>query len=325
MRVFVCRYSVVILLLTLANQVCADSYSEGSVSLGYRVDSLDWTIDGAGNPLGTSPNILSELEWRDMEILQLKGELSGSNAAGIYFRGYGNFGWVLDGVNQDSDYAESNRTAEFSRSINDVDGSRVLDLSGGLGLTFFLDHAEQYRFIPMVGLSYHNQNMQMRGGNQVVSNVSNAQLLDPAISSLPSEGPFPGLNSSYEAEWSGPWLGADMLLDLRNSGKLLLRVEKHWVNYYAKANWNLREDFDHPLSYEHKSNGEGWVLELGWQNAPIEYQWVWGVKVSLQEWDAGVGQYLVHYADGSRSVSRFNGANWSSKSVHFSLSKAFYE
>jgi len=319
-----CSVNVIFLLLLLwSGQASADATSEGAVSVGYRMDSLDWNISGAGNPVGNSPNILSELEWRDMQFLQLKGELSGTNAQGFYFRGYTNLGWVVDGVNQDSDYAESNRRAEFSRSVNAVGGSRVLDVSGGLGTTFFMGPTQQYRFIPMLGLSYHNLNMRMRKGYQDVSNLSNAQLVDPEITSLPPLGPFGGLNSRYEAEWSGPWVGADMLLDLRSSGRILVRLEKHWVNYYAKANWNLREDFDHPLSYEHKSSGEGWVFELGWQNAPVDYQWVWGVNVSLQSWEAGAGEYLVHFADGSLGVSQLNGVNWSSKSIHLSLSKAF--
>ena len=143
--------------------LAASEQSNVSLNLGYRVDSLDWNIHGGS----TGPDILSELEWRDMDFLQLRSELSGANAAGIYFRGSAAYGWVLDGVNQDSDYAGDNRTLEFSRSLNDVNGSRVLDVSGSLGAAFFVGERDQYRIIPMAGYSYHNQHFRMRNGNQI--------------------------------------------------------------------------------------------------------------------------------------------------------------
>ena len=57
----------------LAGSVLAGELSGVAVSAGYRLDSLDWNIDGRGNPVGSSPNILSELQWRDLDIFQLNG------------------------------------------------------------------------------------------------------------------------------------------------------------------------------------------------------------------------------------------------------------
>ena len=147
---------------------------------------------------------------------------------------------------------------------------------------------------------------------------------------VPAFGPFAGLDSSYESEWSGPWLGVDVLLDLQSGNRAFVRMEKHWVDYYAKANWNLRDAFAHPVSFEHEANGSGWVLELGWQNAPSPYRWVWGVTVSLQAWTTETGidrTFLVIpgppcngncYTEGL-----LNEVNWSSQSINFTLSKAF--
>lgn len=307
-----CRVVVLCVLLGgLPGQVLAEgTASESSLSLGYRVDSLDWNIDGG--ILG--PNILSELEWRDMEIFQLRGGLSGANRDGVYFRGFIDYGWVLDGVNQDSDYAGDNRSLEYSRSLSDVDHSRVLDVSAGLGVTYFMGASDQLQIIPLLGYSYHDQQLIMRNGLQVV----------------PFLGPFAGLNSSYEAEWSGPWLGVDVLLNLQDGSTAFVRMEKHWVDYYAKANWNLRTSFAHPVSFEHEANGQGWVLELGWQNAPSRYQWVWGVTVSLQSWETEAGidrTYLVipePPCNGNcYSEGKLNEVNWSSRSINFTLHKAF--
>lgn len=307
------RTSRVCLLLLLFLVVPWPAFAEGeqssaSLSLGYRLDALDWNIGGGS----ADPNILSELEWRDMDIVQLKGELTSTNATGIYFRGFADYGWVRDGVNQDSDYAGDNRTLEFSRSFSDVDGSRVMDMSGGLGHTFFAGESDQYRIIPIVGYSYHAQQMNMSNAIQVV----------------PATGPFAGQNSSYDAEWYGPWLGADVLLDLQEKGTAFVRLEGHWVDYYARANWNLRDDFAHPVSFEHESNGRGWVLELGWNSAPSRYRWTWGVTASLQSWKANAGIDRTFVVDPTSPCygyceGQLNEVSWSSRSLNLSLSKAF--
>jgi len=301
----------------------ADGSSTSSLSLGYRVDSLDWNISGKNNSAGSKPNIVSELEWRDLDILQFKAEIVSTNYAGIVFRGNAGYGWVLDGVNQDSDYAGSNRTLEFSRSINDVDGSRVLDLSGGLGFRFYLGEREQLQIIPMVGYSYHNQDLRMSNGNQVVWSSTNAVILDPALGGTQPLGPFPGLDSSYDAEWAGPWLGSDFVWSLQNGGTLFARLEAHWVDYFAQANWNLRPDFAHPVSFEHEANGRGQVLELGWHSAAANPYWAWGVSAVLQSWTTGSGIYRVYGVGGDVSESTLNEANWSSRSINITLQKGF--
>jgi len=289
--------------------------SGGSLSLGYRVDSLDWNIRA-----GSGPNVLSELEWKDMDIAQLRGELSGSNGENIYFRGQASYGWVWDGRNRDSDYAGDNRSLEFSRSSNSVDGSRVLDLSAGLGVTFHTGAADRWRIIPMVGYSWHYQGLRMRNGNQVVWNSSNAALL--GINGNVPLGPFAGLNSNYDAQWYGPWLGTDIFLDLQAGGTVFMRLEAHRVHYSAQANWNLRSDFAHPVSFEHRADGWGQVLELGWQGVSSPMHWTWGVSIVVQSWstDAGVGR--VFFSDGGVGVVRLNEVNWSSNSINFTLRKA---
>lgn len=291
----------------------------GSLSLGYRVDSLDWSISGGSG----GPNILSELEWNDMDILQLSAELSGSSATGIYFRGLFDYGWVQDGVNRDSDYAGDNRTLEFSRSVNDTDGGVVMDISAGLGLVFSMGESDQLQVIPMLGLSYHQQDLRMRNGNQRVSDLANFQIIDPSVTSVLPLGPFPGLNSRYDAEWSGPWIGADIILNMREAGVAFVRVEGHSVNYSAQATWNLRGDLAQPVSFEHEANGQGWLLELGWQGEDSPDYWVWGVSVITQSWNTDAGIDRIFGAGGGVGVTGLNEVNWVSNSVNITLRKAF--
>lgn len=322
MSVFCLRAAVVLLAFLSGVVQAAGPQSSGSISLGYRVDSLDWNINGAGNPAGSEPNILSELEWNDLDIFQIRGELSGSNGNGIYFRGLASYGWVMDGQNRDSDYAGDNRSLEFSRSVNDVDDSRVLDLSGGLGLIFPMGKNEQWQIIPMIGYSYHQQDLRMSNGNQVVSNLANFQVYVPGVTRVLPVGPFPGLDSSYNAEWYGPWVGTDILLDLKESGTVFMRLEGHLVNYFAQANWNLRSDFDHPVSFEHEADGQGWVFELGWQEAPSRYYWVWGVSFVAQSWTTDDGTVRTFFSDGGVRAGKLNEVNWSSNSINITLRKS---
>ena len=138
-----------------------------TLDAGYRRDNLDWNIAGSNN----SPNVLSELTWRDLNIFQVRGELAGANVEHVYFRTTFDYGWVVSGENQDSDYAGDNRSLEFSRSINSVNGSKVWDVSLGMGKEFPFGAKQQHSIIPQLGFSYHSQNLNMTDGNQVLWNT----------------------------------------------------------------------------------------------------------------------------------------------------------
>lgn len=322
----IARRLLLLLGVVFSSQLAAeDQPTDVSLSLGYRVDSLDWSISGAGNPAGSDPNILSELEWREMDILQLSGKFSTVNTDGVYFRGVANYGWALDGSNRDSDYAGSDRTLEFSRSVSDVDGSRVLDVSGGLGFTFMAGESDQYRINPMVGYSYHRQDLRMKNGNQTLWDSSNAVIYNPVLAGERPLGPFAGLNSRYDAEWYGPWLGADMFLDLQNGAMAFARLEGHLVNFWAEADWNLRTDFAHPVSFEQDADGYGWVLELGWMDIASRHHWAWGVSASLQSWSTDAGTDRTFFSDNTSFEGRLNEVNRSSYSFNVTLSKSFYD
>jgi len=313
------RYVFLSVLLGLPSGMvlAAAEQASGSLSLGYRVDSLDWNIRAGGG----GPNVLSELEWKNMDISQLRGELSGSNDAEIYFRGQASYGWVWDGRNRDSDYAGDNRSLEFSRSSNSVDGSTVMDLSAGLGMIFPAGATDQWRVIPMMGYSWHFQNLRMRDGNQQLSNLANLQIINPGAVGVVPLGPFAGLNSTYDAKWYGPWLGADIFLDLQTGGTVFVRMEAHRVRYSAQANWNLRGDLAYPVSFEHRADGWGQVLELGWHDTFSPHYWMWGVNIAVQSWSTDSGIDRIFFSDGSVGVARLNEVNWSSNSIHLTLRK----
>jgi len=246
------------------------------ISFGYRIDDLDWSIAGGG------VNILSELTWEDLRIYQVKaeGRLSVpfyNRPFAIYVRSAFSYGKMIDGDNQDSDYTGNNRTLEFSRSNNDANDGTVLDGSIGVGLQSkrkWIRNQWMLRAAPLIGYSYHQQNLEMTNGFQTI----------------PLLGLFPGLNSSYDAEWSGPWVGLDLMIDDGKKNTLFASMEYHWdTTYTAEADWNLRPDFVHPVSFKHEADGEGLVGTAGWTyqiwknlsiHATLEYQ-IWTTEAGV--------------------------------------------
>ena len=271
---------------------------EFSLRAGYRKDNLNWSEAGG------SVNIISELKWENLEIAQI------SSAAKLNFnsewslRGMLGYGSIYSGRNQDSDYNGNNRTLEFSRSNNKA-GGEVRDASIGLGRTIqLLDNAGEHflSVTPLVGLSIHQQNLTMTDG----------------VQTLPATGSFPGLNSSYDAQWQGPWVGMDILLESGLNWTLSATAEYHWADYSAHANWNLRPEFSHPVSFTHAAKGQGVFLAAG-ATYIVRKNWKIGMTVEVQQWSTGSGIDQTSFSDGTVGYYPLNGVNWESTSVNFGM------
>lgn len=279
------------------------------LSGGYRLDDLDWNI--AGNIGGTSPNILSELTWRDLEIYQLKAGVRAVVHDVIVLRTSLGFGTIVDGDNQDSDFAGDNRTLEFSRSNNSGDAGDVLDWTVGLGYRFKL-FSGRLRFVPLIGYSYSEQNLTMTDGFQTISTPGRT----------PSLGPFGNLHSTYETEWSGPWIGADLSYRVSDGLDLFLGIEYHRADYYAEANWNLRTDWAHPKSFEHAADGTGFVFSAGGEYL-LEGGWSLTLEFNYQDWSTDAGIDRTFFAGGFVFDTRLNEANWESLAAMLGVTYRF--
>jgi hypothetical protein len=264
---------------------------------GYRADRFDWNIASDLSGAAT-PNILSELTWDDLEILQLGAEsdwrISNKRAPfqGL-ISGSVNYGSIFSGSVQDSDYDGDNRTLEFSRSNNGGDGGEVWDLSIAAGpeLLFF---GGRLGLSPLLGYSYHEQNLKLKDGFQTI----------------PPHGSFAGLSSSYDAVWQGEWLGINLRLTPSDSFILSGRVEWHAANYRAEADWNLREDLRQPVSFKHTADdADGLVARLGAELAVGAKTWL-TMEASYLKWQAEDGFDIVYFADGSVTTVRLNEVNW---------------
>ncbi len=274
---------------------------------GYRIDDFDWTI---ADPSG-QPNILSELTWRNLEIVSFGiGSQLHINSNWVVDADF-SYGTILDGDNQDSDYLGNDRTEEFSRSVNQADEGNVIDLSIALGYRFGLIPSSASRpflsVMPKFGFSYHAQNLTITDGRQVI----------------PFQGAIPGLDSSYDASWLGPWAGVDSELNFADNLRLYGSFEYHYAYYEAAATWNLREDFAQPRSFEHEAEGTGYVASLGSQ-LRLNRDLFLNLSVDYQRWDANKkGVDRIFFSDGTQGETVLNGVNWESMAANIGLNYRF--
>jgi hypothetical protein len=280
----------------------ADLTTRFCLQAGYRVDQLDWNIAGNNND-NDYVNVLSELSWRDLEIFQVQLQ----NVTILQKRYYVRFsiskGYIYAGENQDSDYNSNNRGDEWSRSNNSADSGDVIDLSIGAGYRFRF-YGDRLGIIPLVGLSQHEQNLNMTDGYQTIGAEEDL-------------GPFQGLDSSYNACWTGPWLGLDVTytseLPYRWAQQIGFDVgfEYHWADYQATAKWNLRTDFDQDKSFIHNADGTGIVVNGGCRIALSTH---WGIQLrgNYQQWRTDAGTDRVYGSNGTVSETVLNEVNWSS-------------
>ncbi len=286
-----------------------------TLTTGYRTDKLNWNI--AGNLQGTAPNVLSELTWAGLDILQLKLANRTVVKDRIHLRGHLDYGTVISGSNRDSDYAGDNRSQEFSRSVNGVDGHNVWDGSFGVGPGFSFFES-RLTLCPMIGYAVSEQDLNIVDGNQVLT-------APPATTPI---GPFDNLNSRYQTRWIGPWIGLDLLFSAPctqgpfSAVHVQLTGEYHRATYDAEANWNLRSDFNHPVSFIHEADGEGFAAGADVRLA-LKNRWGIHLGMNLREMTAGSGLDRTFTADGTVVDTRLNTVRWRAFSVEAGLSRSF--
>lgn len=280
----------------LALRESVESPFEYALSTGYRRDDLSWSIADGG------VNVASEVSFKRTEIVLMRAEAKVHLWHEWLLRGSYATGAVRSGGNQDSDYAGSNRTREFSRSDNKTGGA-VSDLGVGVGRRVHLFDVASWGALyvtPLVGYSLHQQNMTMFGG----------------VQTIPATGALNGLGNSYDTRWSGPWVGLDALFAAGRDFSLGATVEYHQVDYSAAANWNLRGDFSHPVSFNHVAQGRG-VVALFSTSYRLSRCFLLNASFERQNWNTYAGYDQTHFAYGATNYYTLNPVSWDSTSFLF--------
>ncbi len=283
------------------------------LDVGYRTDDIDWN---KAHPTGT-PNILSELSWKNLDIAVVKvGSRLTLPSNWVIDARFG-YGTIVDGQNQDSDYDGDDRTQEFSRSNNLADEGNTLDASIGLGYRFPVVPSRHGRpwwsITPEAGFSYHAQNLKMRRGLQTIATTNRT----------PPIGHFAGLDSSYDASWYGPWAGLNSEVNISNRVFLNGSFEYHYAFYQGVGHWNLRSDLQQPTSFEHEAEGVGIVASLGGR-VKLMQDLSLRLSVDYQNWKANQkGVDTMHFSNGTDAEMKFNEVNWESLGANIGLDYDF--
>ncbi|MDR2093111.1 MAG: omptin family outer membrane protease [Azoarcus sp.] len=280
-----------------------------TASLGYRRETLDWSIAGTNG----FPDVLSRLDWDvEMAELRINGEWMAANGFTIAVEGA--YASAFSGEVRDSDYDLDRREHEFSRSYSESHRSTASRVALGLGWRI-LPHS-RVGLTPMLGYAYQEQDLRARHGRQVLSEPcaicdADGDGIGGDIITPPVGTRLTGLDIHYQPRWHGPWLG--LRLDARIGSRFGLHVgaKYQWFNYRANADWNLREEFAHPRSYTHHGDSRGWQGEIGmrWR---LSAQSAITLTVDQHQQRLKRGTDRTFFADGRTSKTRLNDVNWDS-------------
>ncbi len=196
------------------------------VGVGYRLDNANWNIAGPYN----TPNVLSELSWKDLNSVQVYGGGRLQGISRFYGRGTFDYAWILSGKNQDSDYNGDNRTLEYSRSTADAGKGHLFDVSVAVGLPVVSFQA--FAVSGVGGYSYHEQKLCLYDG------VIQICTKNPDYEGRKME----GLDSHYTNRWSSPFVGVDFWISYKGV-TLIGEWEHHFACFSGRGHWNLRQDY----------------------------------------------------------------------------------
>lgn len=257
------------------------------VGIGPRYDELHWSIAAGGE----GPDVLSELEWRDIYSLQVMG--TGWFYVGSFaFKCSGAYAEILEGKNFDKDYEADDRREVSDIARAEAGDGKLYDISAGIG----------WRLASCLslysGYSFHRQALTMTDGEVLV----------------PLEQPIFGLDSCYHAMWQGPWVGIEL-----RSTCWRLTCDYHQVIYDGDGFWNLRADFLD--KFRHDAYGFGVTGELGFRY-PISSIAGVGLLATGQYWRTNPGMGVFPTEEG-KIRARLNEVVWTSASLSLTVDACF--
>lgn len=255
---------------------------------------LTWNI-AAGPGSNFSPNVLSEISFDGVKIrgggvaiaylnklndriaFYVEGDLSRSSGG--------------TGKARDSDYLGDNRTEEFSRTYAEAKGHGSYRDEAALGFKYRWLSTRGHYFSVLIGMSEVGFDVNMTDGVQFIPEENGGlQIL--------------GLDSSYDAKFKAQFVGV-MSEHAFSFGTFGLRIERHQVEFDAKANWNLRSDLAHDVSFAQTGEGDGYIATVGYSYA-LNESWDCYLNVTKQNLAISDGYDHTFMSDGSGFVSRLN-------------------
>lgn len=273
---------------------------EYGVSIGYRKDSFSWSIGSE------EIDYLSEIKWSDVKSRYLKISGAANMPNDWYVEGYYGTGAIFSGDAKDIDYSEVNRQEVSIYSKSRARGNAD-DISFSIGKRIDSDKKDSFATVlPLLGYSVHRLSFVMTEGMQVV----------------PFETELLGLHNFYDARWMGVWAGGEATFSPASRFSLDVRMEVHNVNYSAKADWNLRSDLSHPVSFRHEADGKGKVFSVKGNYECSPHLWL-SLSLAYQKWKTFPGIDTTYYSYGVEDTFVLNPINWRSHLYSIGISYRF--
>lgn len=274
---------------------------DAKVTGGWRADYLRWKVRF---PDEGGANGVSVLTWSQMQSLTVGTRLEAVYRERWMLRASGSFGGAVGGTSTDSDYADG---FQYSKSVSGARGSTFWEASLALGYRI---PALDGRLVitPLLGAQYNYAWLNIRGGSFTVGEDAGASLADLNSSYRPNV--FNGF-TGFEAEWMATrWL------------KLTGGLQLGLGYYYARAQWNLRDDFAQPLSFVH--NGLAWTIEgsLG-AEAMLSRNWSIYGRVYSRGTMVVNGRDRIQFADGSSATTQLANVTWATLGVDLGVGFRF--
>ncbi|MBX2807171.1 MAG: hypothetical protein KTR20_00935 [Cellvibrionaceae bacterium] len=269
-----------------------------------RTDSeMVWSI-AAGPSENDTPNILSELSYRDISSSGTGLVFAHLNTVNdnwaFYIEGNYRNNNIDSGFSQDSDYFSDNRQDEFSRSYADISGDTIAEKNFAIGMKTRWFGQEGHYVTFLLGHRDHTIDLRVTNGVQIIPDSLNGT-------------PLTGLNTTYNAEFISKYAGI-ATEHVFTWGTIGLRYEYHDLTFSAEADWNLRTDFAHPVSFTHEGNGKGSAMTLAY-SYPIRENWDVYFNYTLNENLIENGYDTVYFYDGSATSTRLNEVDYSARTM----------
>lgn len=254
----------------------SDSNLNISASPFYSHQRFSWSV--AGNIQGQNPNIYSELIWKKVQRTGMLVDLNLNLKKRFFVQTEFCAGVTVAGKATDTDYQNDNRTNPvFHADLNSNEGS-MYGASALLGYKIF--ETSTWSLIPYIGYGLQRELLYLSGDQ--------------------------GLNSAYSPQWYGPLLQVEQSISIKN-GRLKIVCAYHQLKYSAKADWNLIEEFQHPVSFKH--NAYGYRIETGAEFIlPINASFNFLFKGTYFYSSTGNGIDELYYQSGDIVKTRLNDA-----------------
>jgi hypothetical protein len=254
-----------------------------SLSSGYQSENFRWSI--AGNIQGTSPNIYSELRWKNLAGPLVEAAADWNFWRTVHIHSVFSRLFITSGSVTDMDYQGDNRT---NRSYYGAfDANKGMSFSWRTTLENQLLKSRVLTLTYCLGYALHKQSLFLLSSDQT--------------------GAAAGLRSTYDTRYQGVVIGmrGKVLLGARFS--LEGSVFYDWVSFRGQADWNLISTFQHPLSFEDRADGFNLEGDLKFVYA-LQKKWALFLSADILHSETGSGTDMLYLQNGQSTPTQYNGA-----------------